>query len=568
MLRGAGSNACAIGFAISLQRAGRYDGFLCRPKHVPMNHHRPRQRTMVITTREAALLVGALAVLSVAVALFLIGLRQFGLQRALPRTLATATPLSSAHTGEAASLLPSGITATAVLAPTLAPTPVVIQHVVQPGESLTSIAILYEVDLEALLDANGLTPDSIIQPGQVLTIPLVPGNEGAYHEVRANETLSSIAGLYGVAAEIIQRANNLPDADSIYVGQRLFIPGVPARTALPAPSQPVPTATPTSALYADLLQNGPQISGWPRSILQGDLNKNYPLVYEARRFRMHYQPDTYPANHVEETVALIENGLAQAESALGVRLAGTFDVYVAGTLFDIPNTALRGLSLSAERQVFVLHDGSGNAIDAAYFFAHEITHLVAWNTWGQPSSTMLSEGLATYVGRPILEAGGFLPYDQICLAVFQAGLMPSMAAINTDFQAFKGHIRDPFNYFSSACFVGWLIEQYGLEPMSRVYHTSDYVNLYGMSLSTLDSDWRVSLGAQRIAPTLDAQAFAEREQSVSQAYAYVFGNYNGSEVMHLAYAMVDRARVALWQGRLADVDRWLTEFTTLTGFTP
>ncbi len=523
---------------------------------------------MVITTREAALLVGALAVLSVAVALFLIGLRQFGLQRALPRTLATATPLSSAHTGEAASLLPSGITATAVLAPTLAPTPVVIQHVVQPGESLTSIAILYEVDLEALLDANGLTPDSIIQPGQVLTIPLVPGNEGAYHEVRANETLSSIAGLYGVAAEIIQRANNLPDADSIYVGQRLFIPGVPARTALPAPSQPVPTATPTSALYADLLQNGPQISGWPRSILQGDLNKNYPLVYEARRFRMHYQPDTYPANHVEETVALIENGLAQAESALGVRLAGTFDVYVAGTLFDIPNTALRGLSLSAERQVFVLHDGSGNAIDAAYFFAHEITHLVAWNTWGQPSSTMLSEGLATYVGRPILEAGGFLPYDQICLAVFQAGLMPSMAAINTDFQAFKGHIRDPFNYFSSACFVGWLIEQYGLEPMSRVYHTSDYVNLYGMSLSTLDSDWRVSLGAQRIAPTLDAQAFAEREQSVSQAYAYVFGNYNGSEVMHLAYAMVDRARVALWQGRLADVDRWLTEFTTLTGFTP
>jgi hypothetical protein len=143
-----------------------------------------------------------------------------------------------------------------------------------------------------------------------------------------------------------------------------------------------------------------------------------------------------------------------------------------------------------------------------------------------------------------------------------------MAAINTDFQAFNGHIRDPFNYFGSACFVEWLIERNELDAMSRLYHTSDYLNLYGTSLFALDSDWHASLGARQGERTLDSQALASREDAVSQAYAYAFGNYNGSETMHLAYAMADRARVALWQGRFDETDQWIAEFTALTGFAP
>ena len=44
-------------------------------------------------------------------------------------------------------------------------------HTVQTGEWLAAIAIAYQVDLQDLMDANGLDATSVIHPGQVLAIP-------------------------------------------------------------------------------------------------------------------------------------------------------------------------------------------------------------------------------------------------------------------------------------------------------------------------------------------------------------------------------------------------------------
>ena len=161
-----------------------------------------------------------------------------------------------------------------------------------------------------------------------------------------------------------------------------------------------------------------------------------------------------------------------------------------------------------------------------------------------------------------------MPYKQLCLAIDAAGEMESMATLNTDFQAFKGHIRDPFNYFGSACFIDYLVQTYGLELMGELYHSSDFTTLYGSSLAALNDEWRRSLEAQQGDRTLDAQALTERTLHVSQAYAYVFNNYNDTDTLLLGYAAVDRARVALWKGKFDEVDQWLQVFTDFTGFTP
>jgi len=56
------------------------------------------------------------------------------------------------------------------------------------------------------------------------------------HTVVAGDTLTRIAGLYGVPVESIQKANDLPSATSIRVGQTLKIPAAPAKVqAAPAP---------------------------------------------------------------------------------------------------------------------------------------------------------------------------------------------------------------------------------------------------------------------------------------------------------------------------------------------
>jgi len=101
-------------------------------------------------------------------------------------------------------------------------------HVVQPGETLTSIALRYGVTVAALIQANGIVNPNWIYVGQRLTIPtLSSGRAGVrsiYHTIRPGETLYSIAIRYGVSADALAKANGISNPDFIYAGQRLLIP--------------------------------------------------------------------------------------------------------------------------------------------------------------------------------------------------------------------------------------------------------------------------------------------------------------------------------------------------------
>lgn len=62
-------------------------------------------------------------------------------------------------------------TATAIVMPTLPPTPTPAGHVVVLGETLRTIATAYGVSVEELAEANGLSPNAVLKPGDVLIIP-------------------------------------------------------------------------------------------------------------------------------------------------------------------------------------------------------------------------------------------------------------------------------------------------------------------------------------------------------------------------------------------------------------
>lgn len=100
-------------------------------------------------------------------------------------------------------------------------------HVVQPGEWVYAIARRYGISPETIIRANNLRPpDYIIYPGQTLIIPSDGGEPPAgrlEHVVQAGETLYSIAQKYGTTVEAIKNLNGLT-SDTIYVGQILVIP--------------------------------------------------------------------------------------------------------------------------------------------------------------------------------------------------------------------------------------------------------------------------------------------------------------------------------------------------------
>lgn len=111
----------------------------------------------------------------------------------------------------------------------------VISHVVQEGETLSTIAERYGLDVSTILWENKLTEKSPIKPGQELKI--LPVN-GVRHQVARGETIYSIGKKYGLDESGAQLIVDYPfnefrndETFELATGQWLVVPeGVPPRT--------------------------------------------------------------------------------------------------------------------------------------------------------------------------------------------------------------------------------------------------------------------------------------------------------------------------------------------------
>ncbi len=136
------------------------------------------------------------------------------------------------------------------------PTPAPYTYEVQPGDSLTSIAIKFGVSSITLIEVNDLQDPNALSVGDQLLIPgYVPpaaasdavttgadgtapaaetGGDAFTHAVKSGETLSGIAQQYGISAASLAAANNISVGDVIRIGQELVIPGLSRQAAIEA----------------------------------------------------------------------------------------------------------------------------------------------------------------------------------------------------------------------------------------------------------------------------------------------------------------------------------------------
>lgn len=104
---------------------------------------------------------------------------------------------------------------------TVAEQPSVAQtHVVQYGETLSSIATKYGTTYQALASLNGLSNPNMIYAGQVLKVNEKVSTTRTY-TVRSGEALSSIASRLGTTYQALAQRNGLSNPNFIYPGQVL-----------------------------------------------------------------------------------------------------------------------------------------------------------------------------------------------------------------------------------------------------------------------------------------------------------------------------------------------------------
>lgn len=93
-------------------------------------------------------------------------------------------------------------------------------HVVQPSETIDSIAALYGVTISSLIRSNGLVNPFSLVPGQTIVI----ANPSMVHTIIEGETLLSISAAYNISPQQLLRNNPfLSDSNTLYVGETLII---------------------------------------------------------------------------------------------------------------------------------------------------------------------------------------------------------------------------------------------------------------------------------------------------------------------------------------------------------
>lgn len=141
-------------------------------------------------------------------------------------------------------------------------------HEVQAYQALFGIAEAYGVSVERILTLNGLQADwplqigqkLLIDPGHVTPSPtlsaiqkLTPASDGNYyHIVQSGETLSWIAGLYGLPLQTLMNWNGLNDASFIRAEQKLLLLVTPPAPPSLTPAPPSPTSIPTQTAAPSL----------------------------------------------------------------------------------------------------------------------------------------------------------------------------------------------------------------------------------------------------------------------------------------------------------------------------
>jgi len=98
---------------------------------------------------------------------------------------------------------------------------VVVEYVVQAGDTFKTIAESYGISVNTLLWANDLISSSAIKVGQSLVI--LP-TDGVLHVAKAGDTIIDIAKKYSSTEEDIISYNDLANQDDIYIGDILIVP--------------------------------------------------------------------------------------------------------------------------------------------------------------------------------------------------------------------------------------------------------------------------------------------------------------------------------------------------------
>lgn len=221
---------------------------------------------------------------------------------------------------------------------------------------------------------------------------------------------------------------------------------------------------------------------------------------ETDHFRIHYQPDSYAADHIDQFVKDAEQARANGLRLLGeTRFIPRIDVFHLKSrdqVKRITDYAVRGWADPAARTVLLVRSSAANQGER-----HEIAHVLSHTFWGASldwlTTGWMSEALATYAGGP---CSGYSIDEIVAYLDRQDELIP-LDSLARKFRSYN----DSVAYLQAGSFFGYVLENYGLPRVRALWEQGfeRFEKILGKTPAAADVEWRNHLKALYPDPKVD-----------------------------------------------------------------
>jgi hypothetical protein len=213
---------------------------------------------------------------------------------------------------------------------------------------------------------------------------------------------------------------------------------------------------------------------------------------EPDHFRIHFQPGSYAADHIDQFVEDAEQARTNGLRVLGATTfeprIDVFHLESKDQMKRITDYAVGGWTDPVARTVLLVRRSASNQGER-----HEIAHVLSHNLWGHShdwgTTGWMSEALATYAGGP---CSGY-SIDEIVAYLDRHGELIPLDSLALQFRSYD----DLIAYLQAGSFFGYIRETYGLDRVRALWERGfdQFEIILEKSPSAVDAEWRGHLRA-------------------------------------------------------------------------
>jgi murein DD-endopeptidase MepM/ murein hydrolase activator NlpD len=223
-------------------------------------------------------------------------------------------------------------------------------YIVQPGDSLSSIASFFSINLADLMSANGITDPNQLDAGQQLTIPGLDGITGIINTQLVNfgDSFRSLTRRTQVPLDMFKKLNHIVSPSEFYVGVNMIVPVQEGSQNL---TKRISVGTGESLLEAAVKQN---TDVWTLAHYNG-LQGSWDSISGDTLFT--------PGENGEQSASGLPSAFISAEIRdLPIKQGGTGVIKVK----TIPNVTLGGILVDHQLHFFATEDGTQVALQGVH----------------------------------------------------------------------------------------------------------------------------------------------------------------------------------------------------------